>query len=66
MAPVFLNCPDEPVVFCDYTDNDPGQYHVNHVDRCEGPVALEVAVTDACSKADIKMSYRLFVCMSQS
>ena len=61
VPPVFLNCPTEPVVFCDLTNNDPAQYNSNYNDRCEGPVDLNVKVTDACSKADIKLSYRLYL-----
>ena len=33
--PVFLNCPDTPVLFCDNTNNDPAQYG----NRCEGPTS---------------------------
>lgn len=57
VPPVFLNCPDTSVTFCDYTDNDPAQYG-NH---CEGPVDLHVSVTDVCSKSDISLSYRLYL-----
>lgn len=57
VAPVFLNCPAAPVLFCDYTNNDPAQYGA----RCEGPVDLKVKVTDACSKADLIISYRLYL-----
>ncbi|TNE59774.1 MAG: T9SS type A sorting domain-containing protein [Bacteroidetes bacterium] len=60
-APVFLDCPDGPVEFCDYTGNDPDQYHDNHVDLCEGPVDFSIKVTDSCSAADIKLSYRFFL-----
>jgi hypothetical protein len=56
-APVFLNCPDAPVLFCDYTNNDPAQYG----NRCEGPVNLNVKVTDLCSKSDIVMTYLLYL-----
>jgi len=56
-APVFLNCPDTPILFCDYTNNDPAQYG----NRCEGPVNLNVKVTDRCSKSDITMTYLLYL-----
>ncbi|MFN0034193.1 MAG: T9SS type A sorting domain-containing protein [Saprospiraceae bacterium] len=57
VAPVYLNCPTAPVLFCDYTNNDPAQYGT----RCEGPVDLKVKVTDACSKSDLIITYRLFL-----
>ncbi len=57
VAPVFLNCPDVPVLFCDYTNNDPAQYG----NRCEGPINLNVKVTDLCSKSDITMTYLLYL-----
>ncbi|MBK8921813.1 MAG: T9SS type A sorting domain-containing protein [Saprospirales bacterium] len=62
-APVFVNCPAQDLEFCDLTGNDPAQYNDGHVDKCEGPVSLGVKVTDACSKAEIQMSYRLFLDM---
>ncbi|MCC6463068.1 MAG: T9SS type A sorting domain-containing protein [Saprospiraceae bacterium] len=61
--PVFINCPTDPVVFCDYTGNDATQYNDGHTDKCEGPVSLGVKVTDLCSEDDIKLSYRLFLDM---
>lgn len=57
VAPVYYNCPTDPVVFCDYTNNDPAQYGA----RCEGPVDLKMKVTDACSKTDLIVSYRLYL-----
>ncbi len=56
-APVFLNCPDAPILFCDFTNNDPAQYG----SRCEGPVDLKIKVTDLCSKSDITVTYRLYL-----
>ena len=56
-APIFLNCPDTPILFCDNTNNDPAQYG----SRCEGPVNLNVKVTDLCSKSDITITYRLYL-----
>ncbi|MBL7825102.1 MAG: T9SS type A sorting domain-containing protein [Saprospiraceae bacterium] len=55
--PVFLNCPASPVLFCDFTNNDPAQYG----NRCEGPIDLNVKVTDVCSKSDITLTYRLYL-----
>jgi hypothetical protein len=56
-APVYLDCPDAKVTFCDYTTNDPAQYG----SRCEGPFNLKMKVTDACSKSDLVISYRLYL-----
>jgi hypothetical protein len=61
VAPVFLKCPADGVVFCDLTGNDPAQYHNGPVDLCEGPVDLHVSVTDACSKSDMVLTYRLYL-----
>ncbi|MEO6039333.1 MAG: T9SS type A sorting domain-containing protein [Saprospiraceae bacterium] len=58
--PIFLNCPTTTPVFCDNTNNDPLQYN-NGIDLCEGPVNLNVKVTDVCSKSDIMLSYRLYL-----
>lgn len=55
--PVFVNCPAAPVLFCDYTNNDLSQYG----NRCEGPVNLNVKVTDVCSATDITLTYRLYL-----
>ena len=55
MPPVFLNCPDSTVLFCDYTNNDPAQYG----NKCEGPVDLSVKVVDDCSGTDITLTYLL-------
>jgi hypothetical protein len=61
VPPVFINCPTSPVVFCDYTNNNPSQYNNNYIDRCEGPVTLTAKVTDICSKANVNISYRLYL-----
>lgn len=55
--PTYVSCPTGPVLFCDYTNNDPAQYG----NRCEGPVDLKMKVTDACSKTDLIVSYRLYL-----
>lgn len=60
-APTFVDCPTEPVVFCDYTGNDATQYNNGHVDKCEGPAPLSVQVFDKCSENDIIVTYRMFL-----
>ncbi len=65
VPPVFLNCPTS-LTFCDYTSNDPAQYHIGPVDRCEGPVNLTTKVTDLCAKANVNLSYRLFLDLDQN
>lgn len=57
VAPTFIGCPTGPVTFCDLTENDPAQYG----SRCEGPAPLSVCVTDACSKTNLMLMYRLFL-----
>lgn len=59
--PYFPDCPTGPISFCDYTNNDPNQYHWGQIDLCEGKPDLRVKVTDDCSQTDIKLSYRLFL-----
>jgi len=60
-APVFLDCPASPVVICDLTNNRSNQYNNGYMDRCESPVNLTIKAIDACSKAKIKLTYRLFL-----
>lgn len=55
--PAYVDCPVGPVLFCDFTNNDPAQYGT----RCEGPVDLKMKVTDVCSKTDLIISYRLYL-----
>jgi hypothetical protein len=59
--PYFTDCPTETLSFCDYSPNDPNQYHNGSIDLCEGPADLRVKVTDDCSQTDIKLTYRLFL-----
>lgn len=59
--PYFVDCPTEPITFCDYTNNNHYQYHNGSIDLCEGPVDLRVKVYDDCSETDIKLTYRLFL-----
>ena len=59
--PVFVDCPQGPVVFCDLTANRSNQYNDGHKDRCEAPVNLTVKAIDACSKAKINFTYRLYL-----
>lgn len=63
VAPVFVNCPSSPVTICDYSNNNPNLYNNNHIDRCEAPVNLSIKAIDACSKSNIKFTYRLFLDM---
>lgn len=57
VPPTYVDCPAGPVLFCDNTNNDPAQFGT----RCEGPVDLKMKVTDACSKSDLTITYRLFL-----
>lgn len=63
VAPIFIDCPSSPVTICDYSNNNPNLYNVNHIDRCEAPVNLSIKAIDACSKSFIKLNYRLFLDM---
>jgi SdrD B-like domain/Cohesin domain len=65
--PTIVSCPDTLVIINDLSANDPLLYnnpqyndpiHNTH-DLCEAPVQLEVTATDACSGADIAISYTL-------
>ncbi|MEZ4920209.1 MAG: cohesin domain-containing protein, partial [Saprospiraceae bacterium] len=62
--PVVLDCPDTPLVFCDYSTNDPDQYHDNHIDYCEGEVDLHITANDSCSGTDLTVRYLLFLDMN--
>jgi hypothetical protein len=58
VPPNFVNCPADPVIFCDYTGNDPSQYG----SACEGPVAFSASITDDCSVAsDLTLAYRFYL-----
>ncbi len=59
--PVFLNCPVSPVVFCDFSENDPKQWNDMHTDQCEGKVDLKVKITDACSKSSLMLTYLMWL-----
>ena len=61
VAPIFVDCPSSPVTICDYSNNNPYLYNNNHIDRCEAPVNLSIKAIDACSKSNIKLTYRLFL-----
>ncbi|MBV6442789.1 MAG: hypothetical protein EPGJADBJ_04515 [Saprospiraceae bacterium] len=65
--PTVDNCPASPVEYCDYTTNDPLLWNqmywwdgVSH-DLCEGDAPLTITATDACSGANINITYLLFL-----
>lgn len=57
VAPFYTDCPTSPLLFCDYTNNDPTQYGT----KCEGPFQLETKVLDDCSGTDLVVTYRLYL-----
>jgi hypothetical protein len=61
VAPIFVNCPTSPVTVCDLSNNRSNQYNNGHTDRCESPVDISIKAIDACSKAKIRLTYRLFL-----
>lgn len=74
MDPVIENCPTGPVQICDQTSNnaalwnspkwyDPG---TSSHDLCEGPADLSITATDACTMADIRFRYLLFLDLDQN
>ncbi|MBV6443676.1 MAG: hypothetical protein EPGJADBJ_05459 [Saprospiraceae bacterium] len=65
--PTVDNCPASPVEYCDYSTNDPLLWNqmywwdgVSH-DLCEGDAPLTITATDACSGANINITYLLFL-----
>jgi len=65
--PTVSNCPASPVTYCDYSTNDPYLWNqsywwdgVSH-DLCEGDAPLTITATDACSGANINITYLLFL-----
>ena len=69
-APTIVgDCPASPVEFCDLTANNPNLWNdmswwdpiIGSHDLCEGPTDLQITATDACSGADIDISYLLFL-----
>ncbi len=68
-APIVLNCPASPVIFCDLTENDPQLWNAMYWwdgpmashNLCEGPTDLSIVTTDACSGANIQVQYQLFL-----
>ncbi|MBK8555617.1 MAG: hypothetical protein IPL65_07535 [Lewinellaceae bacterium] len=68
-APVFDNCPDSTVTFCDITNNDPNLWNenywydpaINSQDMCEGPADITITGTDSCSGKDVNFRYLLFL-----
>lgn len=60
--PVFANCPASPVVFCDFSNNNTALWsQPPHYDLCEGPVDLQIDLTDSCSGNDLTLNYRLYL-----
>jgi hypothetical protein len=59
--PVFTNCPASPVIFCDYSNNDPSQYNNGNANLCEGVVDLQISATDVCSGSNLLLSYLMYL-----
>lgn len=68
-APVFENCPSAALLYEDVSSNDPLLWNDSYTtvpgsvtqDLCEGEVALEMDITDACYGADVDARYLLFL-----
>lgn len=64
-----ITCPASPVEFCDETPNNPQLWNESYWwdavhglhDLCEGPADLSITATDACSGANINISFLLFL-----
>lgn len=64
-----INCPASPVEFCDQTPNNPQLWNESYWwdgvhgvhDLCEGPADLSITTTDACSGANVNVSFLLFL-----
>ncbi|MBK7937136.1 MAG: T9SS type A sorting domain-containing protein [Lewinellaceae bacterium] len=62
-------CPASPAEYCDLTVNDPLLWNqsywwdpiVGQHDLCEGDAPLTITATDACSGANVNISYLLFL-----
>ncbi|MEZ4964946.1 MAG: proprotein convertase P-domain-containing protein [Saprospiraceae bacterium] len=67
--PTVDNCPASPVEYCDVSVNDPLLWNqsywwdavVGQHDLCEGDAPLTITATDACSGANVNISYLLFL-----
>ena len=74
--PIFLggngpgvNCPENPQVACDYSENDPQLWNEPYWwdngnqshDLCEGKVDLSIIVDDAISGDSLKIAFELFL-----
>ncbi|MCW5921832.1 MAG: HYR domain-containing protein [Saprospiraceae bacterium] len=62
-----VDCPASPVEYCDLSANDPLLWNqsywwdgVSH-DLCEGDAPLSITATDACSGANVNITYLLFL-----
>ena len=64
-----INCPASPVEFCDITANNPQLWNESYWfdsvhglhDLCEGPANVTITATDACSGANVNISFLLFL-----
>lgn len=67
--PVIDNCPHSVVPFCDQTNNHSALWNDNSWwdaatsshNLCEGPADLSLTASDACTKANVRFHYLLFL-----
>jgi len=67
--PTVSNCPASPEEYCDETANDPLLWNASYWwdagteshDLCEGDAPLTITATDACSGANINITFLLFL-----
>lgn len=67
--PTVSNCPASPTEYCDETANDPLLWNASYWwdagteshDLCEGDAPLTITATDACSGANINITFLLFL-----
>ncbi len=52
-------CPASPVVFNDFTDNDPALFNFGGKDLCEGLAPISVKGHDKCAGANLQIGYIL-------
>lgn len=58
-SPITVDCPTAPLDFCDLLYDSSLFY--SFVSQCEGPVQLSAKAYDACSQAQMSVSYLLFL-----